>query len=80
VTTAAIQTFDSNHLTFGVSAEGREIEPDLIKTAASYFNVFSAEHYAHKTGLDEAVDGVNLPYLPVEQTAADLEARLWAPL
>jgi hypothetical protein len=80
VTTAAIQTYDSNHLTFGVSAEGREIEPDPIKTAVSYFNIFSAEDYAYKTGLDEAVDGVYLPYLPVEQNAADLEARLWAPL
>jgi hypothetical protein len=80
VPTDAIQTYDSNHLTFGVSAEGREIEPDLIKTAASYFNIFSTEDSAYETGLDEAVDGAYLPYLLVEQNVADLEARLWAPL
>ena len=80
VTTAAIRSYDSNHLILGVKAEGQEIEPNLIKAAAPYVNVFSIEDYAYKTGLDQTVDGVYPPYIPVEQNLADLEAVANIPL
>jgi hypothetical protein len=55
VTTAAVRMYDTNHLILGVKAEGQEIEPNLIKAAAPYVNVFSIEDYALLPGLDQAV-------------------------
>ena len=45
VTTAAVHMYDTHHLILGVKAEGQEIEPNLIKAAAPYVNVFSIEDY-----------------------------------
>ena len=54
VTTAAIRMYDTNHLILGVKAEGQEIEPNLIKAAAPYVNVFSLEDYVLPPGTDQA--------------------------
>ena len=50
MTTAAIHMYDSNHLILGVKAEAQEIEPELIKAAAPYVNVFSIEDYLLQDG------------------------------
>ena len=46
VTSAALHMYDTNHLILGVKAEGSEIEPNLIKAAAPYVDVFSIEDYS----------------------------------
>jgi hypothetical protein len=74
VTTAAVRMYDTNHLILGVKAEGQEIEPNLIKAAAPYVNVFSIEDYVLAPGFAQAVDDVWPSYLPVEQNLANLEA------
>ncbi len=80
VTTAAIHMYDSNHLILGVKAEGQEIEPNLIKAAAPYVNVFSIEDYMYAPGVDQVVNHLWPPYLPVQQNLADLEAVANVPL
>jgi Putative Ig domain/Bacterial Ig domain len=81
VTTAAIRTYDTNHLILGAKAEGQEIEPTLIKAAAPYVNVFSLEDYALPPGANQFIDNyVWPPYLPQEQNLADLEAVANIPL
>ncbi len=80
VTTAAIRTYDTNHLILGVKAEGQEVEPTLIKAAAPYVNVFSIEDYQYKTGVDQGIDGYWPPYLQTQQNLADLEAVADIPL
>jgi hypothetical protein len=72
--------YDPNHLILGVKAEGQEIEPNLIKAAAPYVNVFSIEDYALVAGGDQAVTNTWPAYLPVEQNLADLEAVANVPL
>jgi Putative Ig domain/Bacterial Ig domain len=80
VTTAAIRMYDPNHLILGVKAEGQEIEPNLIKAAAPYVNVFSIEDYVLAPGLGQVVDNVWPAYLPVEQNLANVEAAANIPL
>ncbi len=80
VTTSAVHMYDTNHLILGVKAEGQEIEPNLIKAAAPYVNVFSIEDYSLIPGLDQVVNNIWPPYLPVEQNLADLEAVANIPL
>ena len=80
VTTAAIRMYDPNHLILGVKAEGQEIEPNLIKAAAPYVNVFSLEDYELAPGWDQVVDNVWPAYLPVQQNLAALEAAANIPL
>ena len=80
VTTAAVHMYDTNHLILGVKAEGQEIEPNLIKAAAPYVNVFSIEDYVLFPGGDQAVQDFWPAYLPVEQNLADLEAVANIPL
>jgi hypothetical protein len=80
VTSAAVRMYDPNHLILGVKAEGQEIEPNLIKAAAPYVNVFSIEDYALVAGGDQAVSSTWPSYLPVEQNLADLEAVANVPL
>jgi hypothetical protein len=80
VTTAAVRLYDPNHLILGVKAEGQEIEPNLIKAAAPYVNVFSIEDYALFPGGDQAVSSTWPSYLPVEENLADLEAVANVPL
>ena len=80
VTTAAVRMYDTNHLILGVKAEGQEIEPNLIEAAAPYVNVFSLEDYSLSPGLDQIVDSVWPPYLPVEQNLANMEAVADVPL
>ena len=63
----------------GVKAEGQEIEPNLIKAAAPYVNVFSLEDYS-LPGIDQVVDNIWPAYLPLEQNLADLEAVANIPL
>ena len=72
--------YDPNHLNLGVKAEGQEIEPNLIKGAAPYVNVFSIEDYALFPGGDQAVSSTWPAYLPVEENLADLEAVANVPL
>ncbi len=80
VTSAAIHTYDTNHLILGAKAEGQEIEPNLIRAAAPYVNVFSIEDYVLAPGLDQIVDKTWPAYLPVEQNLADLESAANIPL
>ena len=80
VTTAAVHMYDTNHLILGVKAEGSEIEPNLIKAAAPYVNVFSIEDYSLLTNFDQAVDAYWPAYLPQQQNLADLEAVANIPL
>ena len=80
VTTSAVHMYDTNHLILGVKAEGQEIEPNLIKAAAPYVNVFSIEDYSLLPGLDQVADSIWPAYLPVEQNLADLEAVANIPL
>ena len=80
VTSAAIHTYDTNHLILGAKAEGQEIEPNLIKAAAPYVNVFSIEDYVLAPGLDQIVDNIWPAYLPVQQNLADLESVANIPL
>ena len=79
-TTAAIRMYDTNHLILGVKAEGQEIEPNLIKAAAPYVNVFSIEDYMLIPNFDQAVDAYWPAYLPQQQNLADLEAVANIPL
>ena len=80
VTSAAVHMYDTNHLILGAKAEGQEIEPNLIKAAAPYVNVFSIEDYVLVPGFDQAVDNVWPAYLPVQQNLADLESVANIPL
>ena len=71
VTTAAVRMYDTHHLILGVKAEGQEVEPNLLKAAAPYVNVFSIEDYDLWPGFDQAADRFWPAYLPVEQNLAD---------
>ena len=80
VTTAAVRMYDPNHLILGVKAEGQEIEPNLVKAAAPYVDVFSIEDYALGPGDDQAVSSTWPSYLSVEENLADIEAVANVPL
>ena len=80
VTTAAVRMYDTNHLILGVKAEGQEIEPNLIKAAAPYVNVFSLEDYVLQPAIAQGPVDFWPAYLPVEQNLANLEAASSIPL
>ena len=80
VTTAAVRMYDPNHLILGVKAEGQEIEPNLVKAAAPYVDVFSIEDYTLGPGGDQAVSSTWPSYLSVEENLADIEAVANVPL
>ena len=80
VTTAAVRMYDTHHLILGVKAEGQEIEPNLLKAAAPYVNVFSIEDYDLWPGLDQAANAFWPSYLPVQQNLADFESDFNGPL
>jgi hypothetical protein len=80
VTTAAVRMYDPNHLILGVKAEGQEIEPNLVKAAAPYVDVFSIEDYALGPGDDQAVSNTWPAYLSVEENLANIEAVANVPL
>lgn len=80
VTTAAVRQYDTHHLILGVKAEAQEIEPNLLKAATPYVNVFSIEDYELWPGLAQAVDNFWPPYLPVEQNLANFAADFNGPL
>ena len=80
VTTAAVRMYDPNHLILGVKAEGQEIEPNLVKAAAPYVNVFSIEDYTLVAG-GRSGRVQHLALLSaVEQNLADIEAVANVPL
>ena len=80
VTTAAIRMYDTHHLILGVKAEGQEIEPNLLKAAQPYVNVFSIEDYDLWTGFDQAADKFWPAYLPLAPNLADFAADFNGPL
>jgi hypothetical protein len=80
VTTAAVHMYDTHHLILGVKAEAQEIEPNLLKAAQPYVNVFSVEDYELWPGFAQAVDWVWPPYLPVAQDLSTFSADFNGPL
>ena len=80
VTSAALRMYDPNHLNLGVKAEGSEIEPNLIKAAAPYVDVFSIEDYQLQPIFQQIPEEFWPPYVPLEQNLADLEAVANIPL
>lgn len=76
VTSAALKAADPNHLNLGVKAEGQEIQPELLKAAAPYVDVFSLEDYTLKAGYAAGVDIAWPYYLPVQPNLANMEQYL----
>ncbi len=80
VTTAAVRMYDTHHLILGVKAEGQEIEPNLLKAAAPYVNVFSIEDYVLMPGFAQFANLIWPPYLPVQQDLANFASDFNGPL
>lgn len=80
VTTAAVRMYDTHHLILGVKAEGQEIEPNLLKAAAPYVNVFSIEDYVLWPGFAQFADLIWPPYLPVQPDLGNFASDFNGPL
>lgn len=76
VTTAAIRSYDPNHLILGVKAEGQYIQPELLEAASHYVNVFSIDDYSLKPGFAQIIDQIWPEYLPVSPTYSNFEKYL----
>ena len=56
VTTAAIHHYDPHHLILGVKAPAQLIQPELLKVARHYVDVFSIDDYSLIPGLEHRAD------------------------
>jgi agarase len=80
VTTAAIRAYDPHHLILGVKAEGQYIQPQLLKAAGHYVNVFSVDDYALEPGAARVIDELWPQYLPVTANFANFERYAKIPI
>ena len=80
VTSAALHTYDPNHLNLGVKAESNDIPPELLEVASQYVDVFSIDDYALQPGDAAAAVEAFPHYLPVEPNFANFEALVHKPM
>jgi hypothetical protein len=80
VTTAAVHTFDPNHLILGVKAEGQYIQPQLLEAAKRYIDVFSIDDYTLRPGFAAGIHALWPQYLLVESNFANFEKYAAIPI
>ena len=80
VTTAAVRTYDPNHLLLGVKAEGQYIQPQLLEAARRYITVFSIDDYTLQPGFASGIDVLWPQYLPVTSNFANFEKYAGIPI
>jgi hypothetical protein len=80
VTTAAIRTYDPNHLILGVKAEGQYIQPQLLEAASHYVNVFSIDDYTLQPGYAQGIHALWPQYLSVTPTFGNFERYAKTPI
>lgn len=81
VTTAAIRNYDPHHLILGVKAVTQLIQPQLLRAARPYVNVFSVDDYTLAPGGNQYISSHwQPPYLPVEKTLANIEHLVHRPI
>ena len=56
VTTAAIRRYDPNHLILGVKAVAQLIEPELLRAAGPYVDVWSVDDYQLLPAVQQAIE------------------------
>ena len=80
VTTAAVRRYDPHHLILGVKAEAQEIQPELLRAARPYVDVFSIDDYQLLPGLAQVIDQIWPQYLPVTSNFDDFERQVDRPI
>ena len=80
VTTAAIHTYDPNHLILGVKAVAQLIEPALLKAARHYVDVWSVDDYAILPAVQQAITNGWPAYLPDVAGFAPFERLVGKPI
>jgi hypothetical protein len=80
VTTAAIRMYDPHHLILGVKAEAQEIQPQLLRAARPYVDVFSIDDYQLLPGVAQLIDQLWPQYLPVTATFGNFEKYVKRPI
>jgi hypothetical protein len=80
VTTAAIHRYDGHHLILGVKAPSQLIQPELLKAARPYVDVFSIDDYALIPGLGRAIKQGHPAYLDPKPDLSNIEAIIGKPL
>jgi hypothetical protein len=80
VTTAAIHRYDRHHLILGVKAPSQLIQPELLKAARPYVDVFSIDDYALIPGLEAAIQQADPSYIEPKPDLSNIEALIAKPL
>jgi hypothetical protein len=80
VTTAAIRTYDTNHLILGVKAEGQYIPVQLLEAARHYIDVFSIDDYTLESGYAFLIHLLWHQYLRVTPNFANFEKYAKIPI
>jgi hypothetical protein len=80
VTTAAIHHYDPHHLILGVNAPAQLIQPELLKVARHYVDVFSIDDYALIPGLEQTIQQTSPQYLDPAPNLSNIEQIVNKPL
>jgi hypothetical protein len=80
VTTAAIRSYDPNHLILGVKAPVQLIQPELLHVAHHYVDVFSVDDYALVPGLEQLIQHVAPQYINPTPDLSNIESVVRRPL
>ncbi len=80
VTTAAIHHYDPHHLILGVKAPAQLIQPELLKVARHYVDVFSIDDYALAPGLGQTIHQTWPQYLDPTPNLSNIEQIVKKPL
>jgi len=80
VTTAAIHRYDPHHLILGVKAPAQLIQPELLKVARRYVDVFSIDDYALIPGLEQTIQQTWPQYLDPTPNLSNIEQVVKKPL
>jgi len=80
VTSTALRTYDPNHLDLGVKAVAQLIEPELLKGARPYVDVWSVDDYSILPLWEDILVKGWAAYLPDEPGFASIAARIGRPI
>jgi len=80
ITTAAIRQYDPHLLILGVKAPAQLIQPELLKVARHYVDVFSIDDYALTPGLEQTIQQAWPQYLDTTPNLSNIEQIVKKPL